>query len=666
MLLRKLLIPLFILALPTTALAAFTATWQATSTPSTFVSPSLINGNNQALLLSTTATSTFAGGVNITGGCVALKGNCVSSSAAGLNTQVQYNKAGAFAGDAGLTYNDTSKQLTVTKSGLSAFFGVDGPQVGVYGSSGDQIATTNGTLDYDYANGNLTVDSTGLFTVNSGNMAFPGGTPNLISFGDDPSEFIQAAFGIGLHGDIDHPVYVAGAPLILGDNSFGSLGGSNIGQFIQYSSDGGYRIIDSDPQGDTTIQPNGAFNVDTTISGNAGGISLNSADVTNITSGAAIYINDNSGTFFTSLEPVVVGSNGQFPYIGVNPLFEVSGSSYTTSNMIGALVGVATTTQTSFSPNDTNFLIDVNASTGAKTISLGLIGTSAVPGGKMYMVKKTDSSSNYVTIAISGAQQIDNSSTYVLRNQNEFVIIAANAAQNAWNVISAGTSNPLENVVNTDGSISVANTPGTSTVSLDVSHANTWTGKQTFNTTAPQVGTATVTTPAAFDASKNLISGSYSGNTTKVATVSGTLTSGNFTKTDASGNVVDGGGAIFAPATADLTAQSAAVASVLAVTSPNDGSAHQYRVGAYINVTALVLDVAQVQCTYTDENSNSVTANFFPQGLTSANIASTGSFSLPPQDIRVKANTAIRIKTILTTSTGSITYDVGGNITRLN
>lgn len=113
----------------------------------------------------------------------------------------------------------------------------------------------------------------------------------------------------------------------------------------------------------------------------------------------------------------------------------------------------------------------------------------------------------------------------------------------------------------------------------------------------------------------------------------------------------------------DLINQSGGVTVTTYTTSNIVGT---YRVGGYINVTAINLDVAQVQCTYTDENSNAVTANFFPQGLTSANIASTGSFSLPPQDIRVKGGTLITIKTILTTGTGSITYDVGGSIQQIN
>lgn len=119
-------------------------------------------------------------------------------------------------------------------------------------------------------------------------------------------------------------------------------------------------------------------------------------------------------------------------------------------------------------------------------------------------------------------------------------------------------------------------------------------------------------------------------------------------------------------ASADLMGQTGAVASVVAATSPNDGNPHTYSVGAYINVTAILVDVAQVQITYTDENSAAITATFFPQGLTSANIANTGDFPFPPNTIRVKANSLITLKTILTTGTGSITYDVGGYIMQIN
>lgn len=120
------------------------------------------------------------------------------------------------------------------------------------------------------------------------------------------------------------------------------------------------------------------------------------------------------------------------------------------------------------------------------------------------------------------------------------------------------------------------------------------------------------------------------------------------------------------PTTADLTGQTAGVSSVVASTAPNDGSSHQYRLGAYVNITAVTLDVLVLQATYTDENNAAQTVSFFPMGLTSANLASTGVFSFPDTTIRVKPNTLITILANLTTGTGSIAYDVGGNITQLN
>ena len=52
---------------------------------------------------------------------------------------------------------------------------------------------------------------------------------------------------------------------------------------------------------------------------------------------------------------------------------------------------------------------------------------------------------------------------------------------------------------------------------------------------------ATASRPAIFNGSKALASGTYSGNTTTIATVSGSLTSGNLTKSDSSHNIVDAG-----------------------------------------------------------------------------------------------------------------------------
>ena len=62
----------------------------------------------------------------------------------------------------------------------------------------------------------------------------------------------------------------------------------------------------------------------------------------------------------------------------------------------------------------------------------------------------------------------------------------------------------------TNSTLTIGSTPvttsGTITADLNLANSNTWTGQQTFNTSAPIIGTATISTIAGFDASKNLVS----------------------------------------------------------------------------------------------------------------------------------------------------------------
>jgi hypothetical protein len=117
-------------------------------------------------------------------------------------------------------------------------------------------------------------------------------------------------------------------------------------------------------------------------------------------------------------------------------------------------------------------------------------------------------------------------------------------------------------------------------------------------------------------------------------------------------------------ASSDLTAQTAANSSVATYTVGGGGTG-TFRIGAYLNITAVTLDVIQIQVNYTDENSNTRTATFFGMGTTSAGLSTVGNSNFGSVDIRCKASTAITITTTLTTSTGSITYDVGGTIQQL-
>lgn len=86
------------------------------------------------------------------------------------------------------------------------------------------------------------------------------------------------------------------------------------------------------------------------------------------------------------------------------------------------------------------------------------------------------------------------------------------------------------------------------------------------------------------------------------------------------------------------------------------------RASCYVTITAIAVDVIKCQTTYTDETNTSRTQDFFPQGLTSQLLSSTGAFIFPTMDIRVKANTTATVQTILTTGAGSITYDAGSDL----
>lgn len=112
---------------------------------------------------------------------------------------------------------------------------------------------------------------------------------------------------------------------------------------------------------------------------------------------------------------------------------------------------------------------------------------------------------------------------------------------------------------------------------------------------------------------------------------------------------------------ATITSQSAA-GNIITLTPAADGT---FRLGGWVTITAISVDVLQLQCTWTDETSTSRTKIFFPQGITSADLASTGAFTFPTMDIRAKSGSAITIKTVLTTGIGSITFDAGALIEKI-
>jgi hypothetical protein len=110
------------------------ATTTATSTFIGGISTNLLS------VTSTIASSTFANGINLTSGCFAVNGTCLSTSGGsgtpgGSNGQVQYNASGSFAGISTTTLS-TNSSLSVT------------------GTLGTLLGGTNSTISLNLANPN--------------------------------------------------------------------------------------------------------------------------------------------------------------------------------------------------------------------------------------------------------------------------------------------------------------------------------------------------------------------------------------------------------------------------------------------------------------------------------------------------------------------------------
>jgi hypothetical protein len=117
-------------------------------------------------------------------------------------------------------------------------------------------------------------------------------------------------------------------------------------------------------------------------------------------------------------------------------------------------------------------------------------------------------------------------------------------------------------------------------------------------------------------------------------------------------------------AKADIGSVSGA-GTIVSYAVPGSGSNNNFEIAAYINIVAIVTDIIQVQVTFTGEDNASHTLTFFPQGLTSASISTTGYVPFPPMFISVKQGTTITVSSVFTLGTGSVTFDAGAIITKM-
>ena len=102
-----------------------------------------------------------------------------------------------------------------------------------------------------------------------------------------------------------------------------------------------------------------------------------------------------------------------------------------TSDNIDYLMKPSVVTVTSnFTASDINSVVLVDATSGAKTIT---VPTASSMNGKQLKFKKIDASANAVTISASGSEKIDGASTKSLATQNKYTAIVSDGSN--WHII---------------------------------------------------------------------------------------------------------------------------------------------------------------------------------------------------------------------------------------
>lgn len=92
-----------------------------------------------------------------------------------------------------------------------------------------------------------------------------------------------------------------------------------------------------------------------------------------------------------------------------------------------------------------------------------------------------------------------------------------------------------------------------------------------------------------------------------------------------------------------------------------------YRVGAWLNLlTVTGGDAVIIQVTYTDENSVAKTKTFYPQGYATGSTLNTAEdYPMPTMDFRALSGSTIQVTTTVT-GTGTILYNAGCTIEKIN
>lgn len=351
--------------------------------------------SNARSAISLTTTGSGAATYNISTGALNIPTPSGAGTPGGSDTQIQYNNAGAFGGSGNLVF--TGQQAAITTS-TNTTYGTKGLRLNdtfnggsvvlqpLAGQNAMYVTTTAGAAAYVSAAGFNNPNDGNQFMFNSGEWAFSGGNVKVVS--------------------------LAGA---------------------------GIRLVTSATDG--TLGVAAATAASLLMTGYVSGAGTVSATDTILQAINKLNGNDSlkaplaSPTFTGNVvAPALYGQTASAGFINIQGTTNATkGKVWLNSAIQTQLTTLTATTTVTFS----HTIVWCDATSGAITMNLPTASTST---GVIYMFKKIDTSANAVTIDPNGAETIDGAATYVLREQDDSVLIQSNGT--VWRILMKSTRNP--------------------------------------------------------------------------------------------------------------------------------------------------------------------------------------------------------------------------------